>query len=201
MDTGIFENSPLQPEDPVVQAIGEMDQAHYAYFQATAVWVRKPLPKHFPAVLESGEAAGQAFCDVITTILNSELLDTNEKAIQIATVTSGANDMRLQLYRRIVPRAQFADNKDQDELSASIKDDFDAGVEPKQILITTISDYARVFNDHHETLLNTISSSKRGKALEFYNKLGSHAAGMGKMTAAVTIGTLISHEIIKKFDR
>jgi hypothetical protein len=193
---------PNEEINPLVQAIHQLDVTEEVFFEAAASWVRTPSPKKLDVFNTSLEANGNAFYDVVSEITTSEESEPEEKSLQIATLFIDSDKNRVEHFRKIAPKGQFARMPEtRGTISKTILTKFEVHDDLDTICFEIVNNYANHLNSDTKRLQESIQSGKRLKSMEYLEKAKENTSHIGKISLGVAIGSIVASRVIKKLDQ
>lgn len=200
MENDDYREPPLVYESQVHLAATAYSQAEAELFGAIGRCVNNPLRKQHTVVFNRrSEEAQRAFCDLVLAIAEDDELEPDERASSITTVYCQAQDKRLDYFRKLSPTAEYDEGETTPrEVAENIQDLFRSGKEPEDIALALAYNYMCSFEVDLEELLDTAEPGKLARAIVFAQDAGEHALEVGKMSAAIAIGGVVAHKIIKR---
>jgi len=193
---------PNEEINPLVQAIHQLDVTEEVFFEAATNWVRTPSPKKLDVFNTSLEANGNAFYDVVSEITTTEDSEPKEKSLQIATLFIDSDKKRVEHFRKIAPKGQFARMPEtRGTISDTILKKFEVHDDLDTICFEIVNNYATHLNSDTKRLQESIQSGKRLKAMEYLEKAKENTSQIGKISLGVAIGSIVASRVIKKLDQ
>ncbi len=193
---------PNEEINPLVQAIHQLDVTEKVFFEAATNWVRTPSPKKLDVFNTSLEANGNAFYDAVSEITISEDSEPEEKSLQIATLFIDSDKKRVEHFRKIAPKGQFARMPEtRGTISKTILTKFEVHDDLDTICFEIVNNYATHLNSDTKRLQESMESGKRLKAMEYLEKAKENTSHIGKISLGVAIGSIIASRVIKKLDQ
>ncbi len=193
---------PNEEINPLVQAIHQLDVTEKVFFEAATNWVRTPSPKKLDVFNTSLEANGNAFYDAVSEITISEDSEPEEKSLQIATLFIDSDKKRVEHFRKIAPKGQFARMPEtRGTISKTILTKFEVHDDLDTICFEIVNNYATHLNSDTKRLQESMESGKRLKAMEYLEKAKENTSHIGKISLGVAIGSIVASRVIKKLDQ
>lgn len=204
------QDSPIPPEgdrdagDRFSSALKEFHAAESELFDAVTQWVRLPIDRHQPRMVEKATQIGRTYSSAVLELMNDKTTDYtyHEKAQQIATIFFESSEQRLSFFEAVAPKGNFTPpSQSRESMAEQIASSFaNEEDDPTMTINQIFMSFSNELMIDFQALLNAVYETPRGKAIMLSRRLGGQALELGKLTAAVAIGGLITHGIVKKME-
>ena len=212
MSVGVREGSPdPSDEGSFSNTLETLDQAQADFFEALEDWTRLPIGPRLSAVTTASNHAGQAFHDTVTAIIKNDETEFADRATQIATLFNGVEETRVTFLRAQLPAGDFSPNPIEPEafaqnLEAMYAECSGGQGDDETSLLELLS--ADVAGQHMgfmiidlQEFIETVQDSRWAKTvLDSRPGCGQESWDIGKISAAVVIGSLAARGISKRLD-
>lgn len=200
MSNDEFYEPPVVYESKVHAAATGYNHVERDLFDSVERYVNNPMKKsNFDTMQEKANESGQAFQEFVLAIASDNELDMEERANAISAIYCQAQDKRLDSFRKLAPDAEYEEGStSSSEVTENVYDLFMSGMGPEDIALGVTNNYALGFMVDLEDLIDCAKPGKMAKSISFAIDAGEHMLDVGKMTAAVVIGTVIARKALKK---
>jgi hypothetical protein len=189
----------LRAPELIANVVTDVQESQASLFGAIASCAQKPNKKTALSFNVETEAALDAFSMAIGVIAACDEVPANERAERIAGLCIETECGRLAFLREIAPFGDFQDPETSPEqLTEMAQDYLDRGAEPTEIADEMSASYSRNYFVDIEEFFESVEPSYGVKAKWLAEDIGRQAIEIGKITAAVTVGTVLAHRLLKK---
>lgn len=198
-----FDDAPFPDghENPLVQAVHELDKTQEDFFKAAAELVRIPTDKKLQAFNTTLEANGNAFYDVVMELAGDDSVEPEERSMQIATLFIDTDKDRVKHFKKIAPKGEFARIPEtRQRISEIILNKFQNHEDLDTICFEIVTNYANHLNADTKRLIESVESGNKMKYMKYADQAKDNASQVGKISLGVLIGGIIASRIIKKID-
>jgi len=188
-------------ENPLVAAVHELDKTQQDFFEAASNLVKTPTDKKLENFNIALEANGNAFYDVVTELAIDDSVEPEEKSMQIATLFINTDKDRVEHFKNIAPKGEFAlIPETRHRISEIILGKFENQEDLDTICFEIVTNYANHLNADTKRLMDSVENGNRMKYMKYADQAKDSASQVGKISLGVIIGGIIASRIIKKLD-
>lgn len=200
-NAGEYDLPPSSGHNDYMASMKDFDQSHEILSDVAFDFARLPSDHRLNTFITTCSYAGLAFQIAISTILEDEERNSEEKAKAVVTLYDEADERRVDIFNALDPDTFFIKNHDSLEgLENDIQTQLDAEVDIDAIVEAFTKLYAKKFSQDASQFATSIRSTKRAKALQLAKKAGVQMAETGKIAVGVAIGTVVAREALKRFE-
>lgn len=193
---------PLPPEALISNAVERFDSNNEKLLPAIRDLAENPSRRTGRLFNECSTAALDSFRDAVRVIAGCEELPIHDRAGHIAAICLNSERIRLDFLREASPGSEFENMAgSHDDFTGMFEDLMEEGHDTDEIADSATGIYVRSFGADLTEFIESAEPSTKAKARLFLRQLGDEAIDFGKLTAAVAIGTLISHRIMKSLEK
>jgi hypothetical protein len=198
-----FEEPPVNYTSHVYSAERAFTETEQALFETIGDFTNNPHKRrNVSALHDKTQKNRQAFNDFVSAIVNDEELAIEEKANSVSTVYCDAENRRLAYFRELAPDGDYEEGETSvEEISENIGDLFHNDLPPEDITLAVTNNYMLSLAVDLDILLDFAQPGKLARSITFARDAREHALEVGKTSAAIAIGAVIAHQVIKKLDR
>lgn len=196
---GFDESSPIE-ENAIQAATVKFSQSEDQLFNALGRLTHNPLRKQHAIIANQGIASTrESFHQLVNVIAADEELDIEERVNSIATVYCEAHDNRLGFFRELAPEADYDEgHTTSDQIRTHIDALFKAELDPSTVAAVMTDQYMMGLKTDLDELFQSADPGMFTKSVRLARIGGKHLAEVGKTSAALAIGTVVAHKLIKK---
>lgn len=210
-----------QPEDPVINAMHEMQHSQDELIEAALAWKNLPTAKRYSDIFIQLEETQDSIVKNLKPVFETELSESEtyeDKQIVAATLIVNMRDDRREVFNR-----QFAQSVKgllqptplelvrgiQEELEEEIYYDEDdveevedystlSVADPGDVIGRLTSIYAQDFSEEISQIIPIVNTSTRSRIFDGVHTLGHHALDIGKTSASLIIAGAILGRYLRK---
>jgi hypothetical protein len=180
------------------EAIGRMDQSQQTLFDVVRGSMSGFSESDVDLVILCVNDSTETFGQVVGAIISSEELDDAERANTLATIFMGSDIARVDYFKQLAPKESFSLlPKTHEELARQIEIGL-SNKSPEEVAMEITQLYVVNLTTDINAVLKAARLPTKTKVKNFLDSASEHVVEVGKMSAAVVIGSLITREILKR---
>jgi hypothetical protein len=186
---------------PAVQAVFEKIDAfgerETIFFETLTAYTKNRTQVVANQLTTDTESLRQAFYGIVDTAISSEDISVEERHKIAANTYIQAKEKRMIFFEQLNPGGEYEVEITHTQIIENIHDYTEAGHTPQDIATELTNAYIIDFCQDLDEFMQTLKPTPKENIKHLAQEVGRHAVDIGKLSAAVAIGTVVA----KKFTR